>query len=96
MVLDMKGVNLVTFEPLRGFLAVAVDLGLTQTAAPAARYGFNRKVFKRFKHPAQDGSRLVYVLAQIAKVLERTGIVPTVAALFASIVGTLTGSAARH
>ena len=54
MVIDMNDAKLVTLEQLRGFLAGAVDLGLTTTAEPAARYGFIKKVLKRFKYPLQS------------------------------------------
>jgi len=53
MVIDMNDAKLVTLEQLRGFLAGAVDLGLTTTADPAARYGFIKQVLKRFKYPLQ-------------------------------------------
>ena len=49
MVIDMNDAKLVTLEQLRGFLAGAVDLGLTQRADSAARYGFIKSVLKRFK-----------------------------------------------
>ena len=54
MVIDMNDAKLVTLEQLRGFLAGAVDLGLTQRADPAARYGFIKSVLKRFKYPLQN------------------------------------------
>jgi len=54
MVIDMNDAKLVTLEQLRGFLAGAVDLGLTTTAEPAARYGFIKQVLKRFKYPLQS------------------------------------------
>jgi transposase InsO family protein len=54
MVIDMNDAKLVTLEQLRGFLAGAVDLGLTPTAEPAARYGFIKQVLKRFKYPRQS------------------------------------------
>src|SRR3984893_563083 len=41
-------------EQLRGFLAGAVDLGLTATADAAARYGYIKSVLKRFKYPLQS------------------------------------------
>jgi transposase InsO family protein len=53
MVIDMNDAKLVTLEQLRGFLAGAADLALTPTADPAARYGFVKKVLKRFKYPLQ-------------------------------------------
>jgi transposase InsO family protein len=53
MVIDMNDAKLVTLEQLRGFLAGAADLGLTPAADPAARYGFIKKVLKRFKYPLQ-------------------------------------------
>lgn len=54
MVIDMNDAKLVTLEQLRGFLAGAVDLGLTATADPAARYGYIKSVLKRFKYPLQS------------------------------------------
>lgn len=54
MVIDMNDAKLVTLEQLRGFLAGAVDLGLTPSADPAARYGFIKGVLKRFKYPLQS------------------------------------------
>jgi transposase InsO family protein len=54
MVIDMNDAKLVTLEQLRGFLAGAVDLGLTPTAEPGARYGFIKQVLKRFKYPLQS------------------------------------------
>lgn len=54
MVIDMNDAKLVTLEQLRGFLAGAVDLDLTPTADPAARYGFIKTVLKRFKYPLQS------------------------------------------
>jgi len=53
MVIDMNDAKLVTLEQLRGFLAGATDLGLTPAADPAARYGFIKRVLKRFKYPLQ-------------------------------------------
>ena len=53
MVIDMNDAKLVTLEDLRGFLAGAADLTLTPTADPVARYGFIKKVLKRFKYPLQ-------------------------------------------
>jgi hypothetical protein len=38
MVIDMNDAKLVTLEQLRGFLAGAVDRGLTPNTDPAARY----------------------------------------------------------
>ena len=54
MVIDMNDAKLVTLEQIRGFLAGAVDLGLTATADPAARYGFIKNVLRRFKYPLQS------------------------------------------
>jgi transposase InsO family protein len=54
MVIDMNDAKLVTLEQLRGFLAGAADLSLTPTADPTARYGFIKKVLKRFKYPLQS------------------------------------------
>jgi transposase InsO family protein len=55
MVIDMNDAKLVTLEQLRGFLAGAADLGLTPTTAdPVGRYGFIKKVLKRFKYPLQS------------------------------------------
>jgi transposase InsO family protein len=54
MVIDMNDVKLVTLEQLRGFLAGAVDLGLTPTADAAARYKHIKSVLKRFKYPLQS------------------------------------------
>jgi transposase InsO family protein len=53
MVIDMNETKLVTLEQLRGFLAGAADLGLTTVADPATRYGFIKKVLRRFKYPLQ-------------------------------------------
>jgi hypothetical protein len=53
MVIDMNDAQLVTLEQLRGFLAGAADLGLIPMADSAARYGFIKKVLKRFKYPLQ-------------------------------------------
>ena len=54
MVIDMNDVKRVTLEQLRGFLAGAVDLGLTATANATARYGYIKSVLKRFKYPLQS------------------------------------------
>jgi len=54
MVIDMNDVKLVTPEQLRGFLAGAVDVGLTPTAEPAIRYVFIKSVLKRFNYPLQS------------------------------------------
>jgi transposase InsO family protein len=54
MVIDMNDSKLVTLEQIRGFLAGAVDLGFTASADPAARYGFIKRVLKRFKYPLQS------------------------------------------
>jgi transposase InsO family protein len=54
MVIDMNDMKLVTLEQLRGFLAGAVDLGLTPTADAAARYEHIKSVLKRFKYPLQS------------------------------------------
>lgn len=54
MVIDMNDTKLITLEQLRGFLAGAVDLGLTPTVEATARYGYIKQVLKRFKYALES------------------------------------------
>ena len=53
MVIDMNDVQLVTLEQLRGFLAGAVDLGLTPRPTRGSLWPY-QSVLKRFKYPLQS------------------------------------------